>query len=448
MPTQISYPIADSRSYLWFVGSLLLAPFCYGQWTVASAPWLVAALSLRFVRSQKTWIGFILLALSAAAATALFAWQGSIPFSGPTLAGVIVFSALISPLPLLADRYISSRLPGFVSTLSYPCIATAAEYLAMDNNPWGSFGAMAYTQYGNLALMQIVSITGIWGLNFLINWFGSVVNWAWQNAFIWREIRSGALVFAGVLIAVLTYGGARLTFAPTPQTTVRIASFTAMDNRVEVPALWQLLPNDRDSFRRKTRAIHQRYLDETERQARAGARLVLWPEGAGIGAMEDEEGLLEKGGALAKREGIYLAMPLFLKAIKDEMANVNKLVVLDPQGQIVFEHYKFGGNMFEGSQPGNGQLKTFATPFGTITGAICWDMDFPANIAQSSDIGADILLAPAADFLAVHPLHAEMSVFRAIENGISLVRQADNGLSLASDPYGRILASMDHFSRW
>jgi apolipoprotein N-acyltransferase len=38
-----------------------------------------------------------------------------------------------------------------------------------------------------------------------------------------------------------------------------------------------------------------------------------------------------------------------------------------------------------------------------------------------------------------------MAVFRAIENGTSLVRQTDAGLSIASDPYGRILAQTDFF---
>jgi len=37
-----------------------------------------------------------------------------------------------------------------------------------------------------------------------------------------------------------------------------------------------------------------------------------------------------------------------------------------------------------------------------------------------------------------------MAPFRAIENGLTLVRQSDNGFSLVSDPYGRIVAREDH----
>ena len=39
-----------------------------------------------------------------------------------------------------------------------------------------------------------------------------------------------------------------------------------------------------------------------------------------------------------------------------------------------------------------------------------------------------------------------MAMFRAIENGVTLVRQADNGLSIVVDPYGRVSATMDHFN--
>jgi len=39
-----------------------------------------------------------------------------------------------------------------------------------------------------------------------------------------------------------------------------------------------------------------------------------------------------------------------------------------------------------------------------------------------------------------------MAVFRAIENGISVVRRAEQGRSITVDPYGRVLAKMDHFT--
>jgi apolipoprotein N-acyltransferase len=43
-------------------------------------------------------------------------------------------------------------------------------------------------------------------------------------------------------------------------------------------------------------------------------------------------------------------------------------------------------------------------------------------------------------------MHAYMAIYRAIENGVAVVRQSDNGLSVVTDPYGRVLAAVDHFT--
>jgi apolipoprotein N-acyltransferase len=39
--------------------------------------------------------------------------------------------------------------------------------------------------------------------------------------------------------------------------------------------------------------------------------------------------------------------------------------------------------------------------------------------------------------------HSQMTPFRAIENGVSIFRPTSRGISLAFDPYGRLLGSMD-----
>ena len=153
-----------------------------------------------------------------------------------------------------------------------------------------------------------------------------------------------------------------------------------------------------------------------------------------------------QGRQLAREKNIYLAMPLFTQHKQRNKPLENKLIVVDPAGDVVMEHYKYGGNQFEGSVLGDGLLQTFQTPTARVSGVICWDMDFPRVVSQSGRNGTDILLAPALDWQAVSTMHAHMAVFRAVENGVTLVRQADNGLSIATDPYGRTLATMNHFT--
>ena len=83
-----------------------------------------------------------------------------------------------------------------MATLVAPLAFTAWEFMTLAYNPMGSWGSLAYSQYGNLPLMQLVSITGLWGLTFLITWFGATVNWAWEQSFAWPAIRRSVVTYA------------------------------------------------------------------------------------------------------------------------------------------------------------------------------------------------------------------------------------------------------------
>ena len=439
-------PITDSRAYLWLAIAALLGVFTFGTWTMAVAPWFHVLFSLRFMHTQPTFRGYIILSLVSMANGVVLVWQGVLPafFAPEILYTMIVVGSLVDKLPYLADRLLFTRVKGLAAPLVFPLVFTAWEFIRLTNNPLGSFGSLGYSQYGNLSLMQLVSITGIWGLTFMVCWFGATVAWAWEHDFSWRQIGRGILAYGAVMGLVLLYGGSRLAFASAASGTVRIASFTAVDGRSEVS--FSLIRKDREAFRQVTKEFHERYVEETRRQAEAGAALILWPELAGIVLGEDESNFLERVRKLAQEEDIYLVVPFFTLHSDQGRPPENKLLTFDPTGEIVLEHYKYGGNIVEGSVAGDGVLQTFQAPFATVSGVICWDMDFPRTISQVGRNGADILLAPALDWLAVSTMHGQMAVFRAIENGVALVRHADNGLSVATDPYGRVLASVDHFT--
>jgi apolipoprotein N-acyltransferase len=443
-----TYPIPDRWSYLWLAIGTMLSLFSSGKWTIPLAAWLVPVFMIRFMRTQKAFRGFILVWL-ATYVMVVIAWWGMMAPGLPIAVNLLILAIsalMIVGLSYLADRLLAPRLKGFAATLVFPLALTALDFLAVTLNPLiGSFGAQAYNQYGNLALMQLLSVTGMCGVTFLLGWFASVVNWAWERSFDWPRIWRGLALFAGIMLLVMVYGSARLVFSPAPAGTVRVASLTV----VELKELSASL-DDREAFRRKTGDARDRYFEQTIREARAGAQIVLWPEGAGMGFVEDEDALIARGKEVAAQEGIYLAIPLTTIYEDPNRLVENKLIIVDPAGDIVLEHLKYGGNLFEGSRPGDGVLRTFESPFGTISGVICWDADFPTTVRQAGRNGTDILLVPGNDWREVDPMHTQMALFRAIENGVSLVRQASNGLSMATDPYGRVLAAMDHFtaSEW
>jgi apolipoprotein N-acyltransferase len=92
---------------------------------------------------------------------------------------------------------------------------------------------------------------------------------------------------------------------------------------------------------------------------------------------------------------------------------------------------------------GGAPAPTYAAPEGRFAAAICYDGDFPGFIRPTAP--ADLLILHADDWRDITPFHARMSVFRALELGVSLVRPTMNGLSLAADYRGEILGATDHF---
>ncbi|HLF73248.1 MAG TPA: nitrilase-related carbon-nitrogen hydrolase [Anaerolineales bacterium] len=442
---KITYPQNDRWSYLWLLIATALGIFSLsvGKWIIPITAWLGGIFMIRFFRTQKrVWLAYLLAGISTAVVTAV-----AMPSFMSSLAiPVIVGAAILSGLPLVADRLLAPRLPGFASTLVFPLAMTALEYINVATNPLGSTGASAYSQFDNLVLLQLVSLTGMWGISFLMSWLATVVNWAWEREFAWPVIKRGTLIYLGVMLLVVAYGQVRLWFAQPPADTVRVAGFTLVEWRAKQPEMNQAFATDIEAFRQMMEERYQLYFDATVREARAGAKIILWPENSATVAKDDEPALLARAQDVAKQEGIYLALPMIVQP-RDDSPYANKLVVFDPQGQMVLEHYKYGGVGFEGNRiNGDGVLHTAQTPFGVISGVICWDTDFPAAVLQSGRNGTDILLSPSLEFREYDPIHAHMAVMRAIENGVSVVRVADMGLSVVVDPYGRILAATDHFT--
>lgn len=346
-------------------------------------------------------------------------------------------------LPYLVDRLVSPKLKGLKSTLVFPLAAATIEIVNNLTNPVGSWGSMGFSQYGNLALMQLASVTGMIGITFLMGWFASVANWSWENKDRGGIVLKGVTVFGIVAAMVFAFGYLRLNLSPLSDNveTVRVAgitteSMTSLYERAEGITDVKILQQLSDS-----RWIA--FFEETVREAQAGANVVIWPEGAGVTSSLDEPSYIARAQDVARQNGIYLAIGFLTYHIDGPIEN--KFLIFDPNGTTVIEHIKYGGNMFEGSVHGNGKLQSVSTPFGVISGVVCWDADFPTIIQQSGKLGIGLMLVPANDWIEIDPLHSQMAVFRAIENGMSLVRQVDESVSIAVDPYGRILAQTDFY---
>ena len=364
-------------------------------------------------------------------------------------------AAIFSIVPYVLDRCLGPRLGDSVARLAlFPLAATAVQFLGSFGR-FGSWGNLAYSQYGSPSLLQLASVTGLWGIDFLIFAAAPVVNCVWERGWQSSSARRAAGGFAAILTLVLLGGGARLTLSSSPSKTVRIASLSHAD--VE-PApsgeQWSRIfggtatAADRSALRAWSTAVADDLLARADREAAAGARLIFWDETGLAVLASDEPALLARGRELAARRRIYLGMALGTWTLGAPLPLQNKLVLIDPSGNVVWEYHK--AHPVPGAESpwiasGDGNLRAVDTPFGRISAIICADADYPRLLAQAGSMRADIVLDPSSDWRAIDPWHTRMAAFRAVEQGVTLVRQTSEGLSATFDPRGVPLASMDHF---
>lgn len=433
---------SNRGAYLWLALGAVLYVIGNGRWTIPLAAWLWPIFMLRFARTQTPLQGLV-------AVTAVFVagnyiqWFGIVrgPLSHYITFCVITGIAFI--IPFLVDRLIVSRLQGILAKLVFPLAWVTLEYLN-SLGPNGTWGSLAYTQYGNLPLQQVVSVTGIYGITFLITWLAAVVNSAWEQEFIWLKIRGGAGLYICILVLIFLIGGARLAFFPADAKTVRVASvlFSDSDNiGTLLPAKGQrhIPPID------KTIKIMKNL---SEKGSYLGAKIVNWCEYSLLIHKRYEQTLIDHACKVALKEDIYLLLAMGVFREEPGSRVENKLILVDPSGMVRLQYFKSHPVPREETPfivQGERKIPILETPFGKIASVICFDLDFPGYMRQAGQGGADLLLGPSRDWQDLLSTHTQMTTFRAIENGCSFVRCTVKGLTIAVDHQGKTLSAVNYF---
>jgi len=432
------------------MGSLLLA--LVTRVAVPPATWLAFALLLHATRSMPAGAGLLSLLIALFAALAI-GNRGVFPFNGPPYFGVIAFISIAMLVPFALDRFFIEH-GGVGLTLIFPAAFVAVEFFRSRITPAATWGSIAYTQYGYLPVMQIAALTGIWGITFAITWFASTAEWAWSRHFEWSTVRVPLLTCLSVVGGLVLAGAMRVAPAGIDASALRVATLNRPVD-LFVPGEMTRITEGRvradevAQVKSKLNQLHTWFLDGSRRESRAGARLIAWPEANLLVLREDESAFLERAKRLAAEEKVYLAMGIASIQLGAPLPFENKLVIIDPSGTVVVNYLKshpVAGWEASIMKPGDGLVPVVATPVGRVASAICFDADFPGFMRQAGQGHADLMIVVANEWKAIKDLHVQMAAFRAIENGVPLIRPAASGISSAIDPWGRMLAVGDFFA--
>lgn len=430
-------PTSGTRArWTWFaIGTVVSFLAIHGTWDVPIAAWLYGLFLLRFTRTSRVWVGLLGAWFAMALGVVVLLVESGLPAFSPMLLGFLPFGSL-PVLAYLVDRLVAHRLRPLLGTLVFPATVVAVEFLLAAATPMGAnLSSLVATQHENLPLLQLASVTGGYGVSFLVAWLASVGNWAWQQGFSWSPSRTVVLTYATILTFVLVGGAFRLA-STVDADTVRVAG-VSWSRSADESSRAVLAAGDE-------RAAYELLVDDliasTEREAAAGARVVVWPEAAASVLDADRDELLDRLGDLTRRTGIHLLAGLDVVAAPDR----NEAVLIDPDGRVAWTYEKsFPVPGLDDLRPGDGQVRTTDTPSGRLAGVICFDADFPDLMRQAD--GVDVMLVSSNDWAEYGRTHTEKAAVRSVENGYSLVRQDSNGLSRTYDPLGRTVAEADFF---
>jgi apolipoprotein N-acyltransferase len=355
-------------------------------------------------------------------------WPTFIPASN------FIFSAIAQSITwtsiILLSRFFMRRIPSALTIFAYPTCLALVEW-GQSLTSAGTFGSFAYSQLQILPVIQTASLTGFFGVSFILGIFASSIAYAlifWQAK---RKVLSSLVLGLFIVLSFIGYGYYRLeTFkalTPKAETKIGLVSLSFAPRKTLNPA-----------FASEIVSAYQPLLNTLTQQ---NVELILFPEEAFAVTQETKPQYQALFSRFSREYHVYLIVGVHenLKSIM-----FNSAWVFDQNGNSVGEYHKrhFVPATEEGFTAGKHLLPFHILQQKTGVG-ICRDMDYPKPARGYSTLGTQILFVPAWDFDVDAKVHASGAWMRGIEYGYTLVRAARGGYLSVSLPTGEIIAKAD-----
>jgi len=321
--------------------------------------------------------------------------------------------------------------------------------------PWEFLG---YAPSGNLALVQLTSFTGIYGLSFVVAAYNAAVVWLIGSVSgshgRWRLPAAVLAAFTVAILAVALIGPESVPVAQASQVAHLVQ--TNLPQSMEYPANWD--------------ALHAGDMSELDRISIAAGQkdhgLVVWPEvPAPFSLSQADFAGRARHIAVDSRSDFLLGVVSWEPGANGRLAAYNSAAMIDLEGRQEFHYDKIhlvpfseyvpwrdflwfaknltglAGDFRRGTRYAVGEL-----PGGRFSTFICYEAVFPNEVRRFVLGGADLLINLSNDGWfgrsAAPAQHLQMARVRAVEHRRWLLRDTNNGFTVSVDPYGRVIARM------
>jgi len=348
---------------------------------------------------------------------------------------------------------LACRFGGARAILATPVLWVGLEFLR--NYPWGGFPwcLIGYSQVSVLPVIQLASVTGIYGVSLLVVYVNSVAAYVLTQPGR-RQVLTAVVPAAVLLVGVIGFGLRELS-NPLPPASYPVA---AVQGNILQGEKWDPGFADR---------IYADHMKLSRRASSEGARLVVWPESSTpfdfdrtpqpsesmrefarsadvylLFGSDDIESLdREEGGGYRAYNGAKLITP------EGELTLRYRKIVLVPFGEYVpmKKLFFFAEKLTEGVSdfsPGR-EVMVADVDEGRLGLFICYEAIYSGLVRRFVEEGAELLVNVTNDAwfgLSSGPYqHLHMAIARAVETRRYLIRAANTGVSAIVDPYGRVL---------
>ncbi|MGH7952535.1 MAG: apolipoprotein N-acyltransferase [Limisphaerales bacterium] len=473
--------------YLGAIVAGLLLTAAFPKIGIAGLVWIAPALIYFFARDKNSGDAFRVGCVAGLSFwLASLYWLLLIPVAGFPILGWLVLGAFLS-LFFGAWTFLISDFGFRISTSSWVrrtfwSLAGAAIWVALEmirariftGFPWNLLGD---SQYKMISLIQIASITGVYGISFLVVWISLSLFSAARmflskpaSRFAWlSEIFVPLLAIA----AIFAFGFMKLR-EPVPANS--ILRVTLIQPSVPQTLIWNENENS-NRFEQLLRLSENALTNKTD--------LLVWPESA-LPEFNDASYAAIKNLVRAHRVWMIFNADDIQQRADGGVDYFNAAFFFDPDGDFVNVYHKrrlvvFGeyiplvrwlpfvkwftpitGSYASGEKPVTFEINLHrwgenlpsldqkqidlngVPPRQTIRTSplICFEDAFPQLARESAKGGVDFLVNLTNDGWfgnsAEQWQHMAMATFRAVENGVPLVRCCNNGVTCWIDSHGRV----------
>ena len=450
-----------SRRLLAAAAGLLLAA-AFPKPGIAGFAWIAPALMLAAAHGKTGGAAFRLGWLAGFAfALASLGWLLLIPVQWFPILGWVALSAYVALYPATWVWLLSTfnfQLSTWPARLRWS-LGGAAAWVALEmlrsrfltGFPWNLLGA---SQYELTPLIQIASVTGVYGVSFLVVWVSLSLHNA-LLAIVRQPVRRLAwqaeiILPLAVVAGIFAFGYATLREPDPPGRTLRV---TCIQPSIPQTMIWDTGENT-NRFRQLLELSERALTNETD--------LLVWPEAA---LPDFNAASYTAITNLIARHHVWMifgADDVQANLVTEKYDVFNAAFLFNPAGEFVARYHKRNLVIFGEYVPLVRWLP-FVKWFTPITGGfeagdkpvafeladvriktsplICFEDIFP-HLARTADDDTDFLINLTNDGWfgesAEQWQHATAAAFRAVENGLPLLRSCNNGLTCWIDSRGRL----------